>query len=343
MSELREFRMRGPDKPYVAATARKILESDPYVYYDQVDDRMPYTAAQFAAIDAKVRKGFPEITRRFGAPSDLDANGRIVVFLGHAVAAEDPSSLAYVDPCNLGAPGDCGERGEIVYVRSLPDMGNAGRQDDYAMVQVPDAILHETIHLAWLAHGWRRFGHFAFRRIPRFFREGSAQLFAFSDEFEQEGTWKLVDRALGSRDSGKVGPFSSPYVLGGLLFHWLRQRHGDGVDQALLDDLVDYRVDDPVEDATGSPEPLAVATLVASLYFDGTPFGHETGLELPRDDVRQRLPHGVPAIAIGAGSSRRDASAYTGHVLYEINHTAAVRVELSTKSADKAYVVVAQP
>jgi hypothetical protein len=244
-------------------------------------------------------------------------------------------------------------RGEIIYVRSLPDMSSPASQDDYALVRVPDTILHETIHLAWLAHGWRRFGHFAARGVPRFFMEGSAQLFAFADEFEQERSWRLVDQALtaaddprpfsGPRPLGKAGPFASPYSLGGLFFHWLRQRYGEGIDQALLDDCVDYRVEDPLEDVTGMPEPLAIATMVASLYFDGTEFGHDTGLELPGDDMRKRLPHGVPAVPLGPGSRRRDVSEYTGHVVYEVSHTTAVRVEVFTKSSDRAYVLVAQP
>ena len=337
------FRVRGPGGPYVTQNGRKVLESAPYVFYDQVDDPLPYTAAEYSAMAIKLRANYTRIVRLFGEPTDLDDNERIVVFFGHAVAAEDPERLAYVDLCNLSGQGDCAVEGEIIYVRSLPDMGTTYR-DDYALVQVPGAILHETIHLAWFAHGWRRFGRFATRNIiPQRWYESSAQFFAFADDFERDTSWKTVDRVLRSRRGILVSPFVDPYMVGGLLFHWLRQRYGEGFDQALIDECVDYSIADPFEDVTGMPESLASAAMFASLYFDGTPFGSQTGLEFPEDDVHHRIPRGVPALAIATGSTRHDNVGADGSIIYEVLHDGAARVAISTNAAGRAYVLIAQP
>jgi hypothetical protein len=89
----------------------------------------------------------------------------------------------------------------------------------------------------------------------------------------------------------------------------LRGRYGDGVDQKYLDGL-SYR--DPVERATGAPEPLTVAMMYASLYFDGTPFGRTNALEFPNEQARLRLPHHADAERLEVGKVRAGKSAYTG-------------------------------
>ena len=121
--------------------------------------------------------------------------------------------MGFVIPCNIGAPGACGERGEIIYLRALQDMPSPGTdEDNYALEDVPRAIAHETIHLSQLTYGWQHGTAFFLPSFPRFFYEGQAQLFG------------LTGPAAGGQ-YGDETPLTSPYVLGGVFFWWLRDRY----------------------------------------------------------------------------------------------------------------------
>jgi hypothetical protein len=196
------------------------------------------------------------------------------------------------------------------------------------------------------------------RKLPRFFIEGGAEYFSFSRECDPDAgpyatrpdcPWRSVDAVLAGRTfdavagPAGVGPFTSPYLIGGLLFRWLRETYGDGVDQAILNGMVNSACNDPIQCATGAPEPLAIAMMYASLYFDGTSFGHEHGLEFGDDHVGARLRHGAPVRTIQPEARRRDTCVYTGHIAYELAHGTPVHVKLRTNAFDHAYVLVLQP
>jgi hypothetical protein len=83
LGDLRDFDVMG-----ARVTGRKVPESDPddpYVFYEETTDRMTYSPSEYRAIGANVRTRFPEVARRFGPPTDVDGNGKILVLFGHTV------------------------------------------------------------------------------------------------------------------------------------------------------------------------------------------------------------------------------------------------------------------
>jgi hypothetical protein len=125
-----------------------------------------------------------------------------------------------------------------------------------------------------------------------------------------------------------------------VFFHWLRERYGEGIDRRVMEG---WSQRDPILYATGAPEPLAFAMMYASLYFDGTRFGRDAGLDFPDDDIHKLLPHGAAFETLRLDRPRSDRSVYTGHVTYVVDHAEPVRISIKSRASDRAYVLVAQP
>jgi hypothetical protein len=342
LPEDRVFHVPRLNGQYVDSGARKVFEGPHYAFYEEADATRTYSANQYLALEGALEARIDEIVRRFGPPTDLDGNGKIVVLFSRTVNWNDAAGglEGFVDRRNYGAPGHRDTMGEVIFVRALEVERYGNDSDRFVLGALTTTLLHETIHLSQLASWWRRNHSLAgLENAPKWFIEGQAQMFAFRDEFEPQRFWHTIGRTE-DRFPYEFGPFWQPYGLGAIFFHWLRGRYGEGVDLALLDG---WSRRDPIRYATGAPEPLAIAMMYASLYFDKTPFGRETKLDFPNDDTPKLLPHGAPFETLRLGHSASNRSVYTGHVTYVVDHDAAARISIKSKASDRAYVLVAQP
>jgi hypothetical protein len=342
LPEDRVFHVPRLNGQYVDGEAHKVAEGEHYALYEEVDAKRTYTANQYLGLEEALEARVGEIVRRFGPPTDLDGNGKIVVLFSRTVNWDDAAGglEGFVDKRNFGAPGHRDTMGEVIIIRALDVERHGSDADLFVLGGLTATLLHETIHLSQLASWWRRHHSLAgLDSAPKWFVEGQAQMFVFRDEFDPRRFWHMGDIVV--RDLPyELGPFWQPYGLGAVFFHWLRGRYGEGVDLAVLDGWADR---DPIRSATGAPEPLAFAMMYASLYFDGTPFGRETGLDFPDDDTHKLLPHGAPFETLRLGHPESNRSVYTGHVTYVVDHDAPARISIKSKASDRAYVLVAQP
>jgi hypothetical protein len=113
------------------------------------DDNNPapgYTGADFQSLsDALDNFIFDEDTSYFGAPTDLDRNGRIVVLITQQLNQDAPNVLGFVTSRDLFSEAQCGasNNAEVFYGRA-PDTGYPRAQ---ALADGPPLIAHEFTHI----------------------------------------------------------------------------------------------------------------------------------------------------------------------------------------------------
>jgi hypothetical protein len=327
-------------KTYVSATGLKAYEGQRYAYYQDVLNSNNFSQAEYQIMDAAIEARYSQMTKLFGEPTDLDGNGHFIVFISKTVASVHPNGQAYTDGCNLSPlPNSCRDNGEIVYFFS-PDAIRAGNRRSLAEDYYPRNILHESVHILQGGHSYRKYEHSSSLSSPAFLKEGQAELIILLTNLGYENVWASAKYPLLKSDQSKANPFFYPYDLGAIFVYYLHQVFGEGVSQSLIDAMYDVPAKSPVEIATRMPEPLALAMMYASLYFDDTDRGRETGLQFPLDNVHS-LINGLPAIQLKIGQISQTTRSYTGAVIYEIITDRSAHVVVDA-GATNAFVLVVQ-
>jgi hypothetical protein len=118
---------------------------------DTANPAPTYTSSQFSAFaqqyDAKI---YPADTAEFGAPLDLDGNGRVVVVVTKEVNRR--GSLGFTTSCDnfpRNSTNQASNYGEFFYVVAPDSGGRFGRAYSLraAAQDLPDIIAHETVHV----------------------------------------------------------------------------------------------------------------------------------------------------------------------------------------------------
>jgi hypothetical protein len=316
---------------WVGVPAHLSYAGQRYAFYDDDGNEARFDAGEYRAMSARLDAAWPSLVGRFGAPTDRDRDGHVLVLVSRAAVTEQPGAQMAVDRGTMAGEGD----GELVVAWSLdgfdvPAAQRAQFVDDY----FPRTIMHETVHLAQLAAAARAGVPWDNVALPDWVTEGQAQLERFHTGLGLDELWSDV------RSDTVDAPFFHRYALGALPFRWA-ERFGPDAQRAFLRAAVDPGVADPFATAFGVPEPLLLAELYASLRMGGTPFGHDLGLELPLDDAQVRLlaPPAPVTVVVGAPAVGAGLQ-ITGHAVFEVAHLAPARVVLAMTGASGAYVLV---
>ena len=216
----RDFKVFSTDtKAYVGATGRLAYVGPRYAFYEDSRNERNFSLEEYARFDATTEEDYGKLVEVFGAPSDIDANGRVIVFVSRTVRDELKDGQGHVDPCNLASSATrCGSPGEIVYLWSLDGFPEVdARREFYVNDYYPRMLLHETIHLCQHRAALDRHLALGSVGVPPYLGEGQAMLMRF---LRPHGgvEWGELSRLLDHL--GPHGtPFDSPYALGGL-FLW---------------------------------------------------------------------------------------------------------------------------
>jgi hypothetical protein len=326
-------------RTFVDATGALAYVGARYAFYEDAKNQKNFTPEEYATIDARADDDYGALVDVFGPPLDLHHNGRVVVFVSRTFAGSHPTAQASTGYCS---PDDteigCDLLSNVISFWSLDGFADAeARRDFYVRHYYPRTLLHETIHLCqYQAAVDHR--HVSFS-APSYLREGQAMLMRFirpHDDIDWAELSSLVNR-LGPEGT----PLGSPYAMGGLFAWWMHQRYGPSVERALMNAEADEDLVDPVAEATGTPEPLALAEFYATLSLDGTAYGHESGLEFGVEHIGAQIRH-VPLEPVHVGETREATVVATGRAAFEVDHQEAVRLTAETFPG-KAYVLVLSP
>ncbi|HWP37851.1 MAG TPA: hypothetical protein VNL18_09910 [Gemmatimonadales bacterium] len=331
---------------YVAIPGRLVSVGTRYAIYEDTGNQDNFSAAEYAVIQGILDTQWRRVEQLFGSPTDLDGNGRVIVFVSRTMMQHRRFGQAYVDNCHLRPdPGPCVRRGEFIYIAGLDYFAPVTDRRFYVETYYPRNILHETIHLMQQAHAFRRTGGWASFSVPAFYGEGQAEIMSFEAGFRAATIWDAVRRHLVEADQSRRNAFFYPYELGALFYLFLHRTWGDGIGQRLIDAAYDgARVRRSLTElAVGVPEGLAVAMFYAALVFDGTEFGSRYGLEFAGENVREQLGSvGVPVREVGVGGEGIERRSYTGCAVFRVAHVGPVRIVIEA-SWGRAYILIAQP
>lgn len=330
---------------YVPIPGSLAFTGEDFAFYEDPANEVNFSPAEYGALNEILDTHFPRLQQLMGAPTDLDGNGRVVVFISRSMMDHRTFGQAYVDGCHLRVePGGCVDRGEFVYIASLDHFPHAGRTY-LAENYYPRNILHETTHLLQQGHVYRRPGSWAPFSVPAYFGEGQAELMSVKTGLRRGEMWSSVRQSFTHADQTRRSPFFYPYSLGALFYWYLHQTFGDGVSQALIDTAYDYRRQTLglTQLALGVEEPLLLAMMYASLMFDGTAYGEKHGLEFPEDDVQSNLAGtALPVVSFPLGGSVTAIRSFTGGAVFVIEHDQPILIEIQA-DPERAFIVVAQP
>lgn len=334
------------EQDYVVAHGALAFEGADFAFYEDLTNQDNFSLSEYETLNGVLENHFPRVKELMGEPTDLDGNGRILVFISRSMMDHRTAGEAYVDGCHMREnPGGCVHRGEFVYIASMDHIGGMGPRASLVSNYYPRNILHESIHLLQQGHAYRRSGTWAGFHTPAYYGEGQAELMSFESDFRASTIWGQVRERFLRTDQIGSTPFNLPYSMGALWHWYLHQNFGEGLSQAIIDAVYDpaSRTRSLTEVALGIPEPLLLAQMYASMIFDGSEFGEAHALHFPQDDVTARLSgEGPPVIRVAPGGEAAAGRRFTGGVIFEIEHDGPVRVEFNV-SPEPAYVLVAQP
>jgi hypothetical protein len=345
-AETRPFRMwSSRAHRYVEVPAHRSYLGASYAFYDDDTNVARFSMQEYATMNAVLESWWPALVARFGPPTDLDHDGHVLVLVSRTAIEAQPDAQGMMDRCSLFADGDC-LPGENLIVWSLDGFpASAEQRVGYVSDYFPRVLLHETVHLTQQAPAVR--AHLSWPEVvqllPAWVPEGQAQLMRFVSGVGKDELW--IDLRSALLAGGPLeAPYFRPYVTGALPFLWAEQQVGGDVQRAFIEASLHAATADPFAAAFGVPEPLALAEAFASLRFDGTPFGRDSGLDFPDDDVPRRLGAPLPRTALPIDGRPVTAEVRcTGHNTFEIVHGGPVRVTVATSTSDAAYVLVARP
>jgi hypothetical protein len=272
-----------------------------------------------------------------GHPTDFDGNDRLVVFVSKTVSQREYGE-AYADPSDITECSGCSDpRGEIIYFADPSRFSDfESKRAYYSTNYYPRNILHEATHLAQFSNAYRS-GRIPYDwRTPAFLYEGQAEIMRLESGMGATESWlRIADRFPATLKEGPTkfdDPFDDPYYQGALFAWFLHLRVGDGYSQALEDAFFSAIAEDRsvIEGAIGIPEPIALAMMYGSLWFDDQPSAEEVGLFFPSLSVSERMGEPVTTVSLLPEESIRFTRGYSGGALLEITHDTPVRVTVQS-------------
>jgi hypothetical protein len=124
------------------------------IFLEDVGNPTGFTASDFAGFsqtfDAKI---FPTLVTEFGAPTDADHNGRVVIVVTKELNKLSGGELGFVTSCDLFSRGvsPASNGGEFTYLIAPDPNGTVNSQFRYSVIaasrDLPDLIAHEPVHM----------------------------------------------------------------------------------------------------------------------------------------------------------------------------------------------------
>lgn len=168
-------------------------------------------------------KTYPTDAAEFGAPTDRDGNGRIVIVVTKEVNKR--GSLGFTTSCDLGARATypASNEGEFFYVLAPDPTGTVGDTFDLqsATLSFPDIIAHESVHVIQFG---RRQAAGAAQFLDLWVAEGQAvigeEVVGHAVEGRQTGQNYGLGIAINLDDTTSTDWYSTGFVGLGLYFGW---------------------------------------------------------------------------------------------------------------------------
>jgi hypothetical protein len=148
----------------VRKPATRALRTDHGDFFIDDDDLAHYTPGFISQLGAAYETNvWPADLKTFGAPTDVDANGRIIVLLTHELGAHlnggwligyfGNADLVNARDSSAGCSGNGSNHGEIVYLNDVQNgAANGWSSTDLASSIYPETLAHEIQHLLNLGH-----------------------------------------------------------------------------------------------------------------------------------------------------------------------------------------------
>ena len=342
---IERIRMSTSRNTWITVVGTQAYSDQSYVFYDDILNTENFSRDEYMAIARTVSRWQEWVDERFAPPTDLDANGHVLVFVSRTAAQVSRSTLwGWVDTCDKDLQSEeCGDRTarEAIFVRSLDTIVDAKKRRDYYVNEFfPGLLLHETIHLSQLAIA-RSFGARA-GDIKPLYREGQAELGFLATGLALDEQSAAIRNAL-RKDAATSDAFTQeyPYQIGGLFLWWLDQKLGGRVHGALLKSTFSGHASDPFLGAIGVPEPLGLAMMYASISLEEA--SGRCGAWLRRPVAVNRLPGSkLPVSVIAPGQWVMREVPDTGYLILDVRHREHVQVAVET-GEQGAFLVVVQP
>lgn len=342
VGERRTFKVyRGPGR-FADVTAVASLVSEQAALFVDVDAPPGgFTATDLQTLADRFDDVIhPVVTGAFGAPSDLDGNGRVVILFTPVVNALTPrGATGFVGGFYYGIdllPDQAGSNGGEVFYALVPDPGGVfsdPRPRDMVMDVTPAILAHEFQHMVhfnqrilvrgaesaeavWLSEG---LAQYAEELVARAYDEGgdavSASLFRSGARARSRrylsgpDTVSLIittgEGSLTERGAGFLDVMYMQDQMGGDLLGRLVRTTRTGVSN--------------VEAETGRPWEDLLADWWSALYLDG-PVPESGARVYPTVDLRGYLgdPFPLQPEGLGAGDFVRDGSLWSSSAAYYI-------------------------
>jgi hypothetical protein len=328
---------------WITVVGTQAYADQSYVFYDDIRNTENFSRDEYMAIARTISQWQAWVDGRFAAPTDLDANGHVIVFVSRTAGLSRPGAWGWVDTHDNDLQSEeWGDRRarEAIFVRSLDTIVDAKKRRDYYVNELfPGLLLHETIHLSQLASA-RSLGARAVDIKP-LYREGQAELGFLATGLALDEQSAAIRNAL-RKDAFTSDAFTQEYAyqIGGLFLWWLDQKLGGSVQGALLKSTFSGHTSDPLLGAIGVPEPLGLAMMYASISLDEA--SERCGTWLRRPVAVNRLPGGkLPVSVIAPGQWVLREVPDTGYLILDVRHREHVQVVVET-GEQGAFLVVAQ-
>lgn len=144
--------------------ATRVLETEHGDFFVDDDDLAHYAPAFIDQLGAAYETNvWPADTQTFGSPTDVDANGRIIILLTHELGAHlnggwligyfGDADLTNARDSSATCSGNGSNHGEIVYLNDVENgAANGWSADDLSSNIYPETLAHEIQHLLNLGH-----------------------------------------------------------------------------------------------------------------------------------------------------------------------------------------------
>jgi hypothetical protein len=144
--------------------ATRVLQTEHGDFFVDDDDVVHYAPDFITHLGAAYETNvWPADTKAFGAPTDVDGNGRIIVLLTHELGAHlnggwligyfGNSDLTNARDSSDNCGGNGSNHGEIVYLNDIENgAANGWSADDLSSSIYPETLAHEIQHLLNLGH-----------------------------------------------------------------------------------------------------------------------------------------------------------------------------------------------
>ena len=124
------------------------------IFLEDVANPAGFTLSDFSSFsDTLDHKVFPNLVAEFGAPSDADGNGRVVLVVTKEVNKAGGGELGFVTSCDLfsRSVSPASNGGEFTYLVAPDPNGTVNSNFKYSRIaasrDIPDLIAHEPVHI----------------------------------------------------------------------------------------------------------------------------------------------------------------------------------------------------